>query len=346
MKHRSCRPISLAVIVVLLIVGAAVTCLASNTSIRVIDQTGRTVNIPQPVTRIVSAYGISTYYVYALGAGDRIVNAWYVQIKGLAKAPDALWKIEPNLDKKLSAGKPNLEDIVARHPDLVLTNPTKHGDLADRLISLGIPAIQYVAENPEAMKEAMLLTGEALGQKTADRAQEFATYYDQVMAKIRDAVEKVPPEKRLRVYFCGSSPLRAASGDMYQSLMVDAAGGLSVTAGLHGYWNDVNIEQTLVWNPDVIIITSYGGLTPQQILNDPDWQAISAVKNSRVYKMPALAAAWDTPVPDSLLGIMWLADRLYPDEIGIDLAAECRAFYSKFYGYTLTDEEVRRLTTE
>ncbi|HHR85786.1 MAG TPA: ABC transporter substrate-binding protein, partial [Candidatus Acetothermia bacterium] len=127
---------------------ASVLVLAVRTSVQPMDQTGRTVNIPQPVTRIVSAYGISTYYVYALGAGDRIVNAWYVQIKGLSKAPPALWKMEPNLDKKLSAGKPNLEDIVSRDPDLVLTNPTKHGDLADRLIDLGIPAVQYVAESP------------------------------------------------------------------------------------------------------------------------------------------------------------------------------------------------------
>lgn len=161
MKHQMHNPIRVAAVVALLLIAASVFAFATQTVVKVVDQTGRTVSIPQPVTRIVSAYGISTYYVYALGAGDRIVDAWYVQIKGLSKAPAALWKMEPNLDKKLSAGKPNLEDIVSRHPDLVLTNPTKHGDLADRLISLGIPAIQYVAESPEAMKEAMLLTGKA-----------------------------------------------------------------------------------------------------------------------------------------------------------------------------------------
>ena len=333
-------------VAVLILFMTSVLALAANSNVQVVDQTGRTVRIPQPVTRIVSAYGISTYYVYALGAGDRIVNAWYVQIKGLSMAPDALWKMEPNLEEKLSAGKPNLEEIVSRKPDLVLTNPTKHGDLADRLIDLGIPAIQYVAESPEAMKEAMLLTGVALGEDTANRAQEFATYYDRTMEEIASATKAVPGTERLRVYFCGGSPLRAASGDMYQSLMVDAAGGVSVTAGLHGYWNNVNIEQILVWNPDVIIITSYGGLTPRQILDDPDFQSIPAVKDGRVYKMPALAAAWDTPVPDSLLGIMWLADKLYPDQVDIDLARECRMFYSRFYNYALSDEEVARLTGE
>ena len=346
MKRRIHNHIRVVTIVVLLLISASTFALAAEADVQVIDQTGRLVSIPQPVTRIVSAYGISTYYVYALGAGDRIVNAWYVQIKGLSKAPDALWKMEPKLDEKLSFGTPNLEDIVSRNPDLVLTNPTKHGDLADRLINLGIPAVQYIAETPNAMKEAMLLTGKVLGPETASRAQDFAAYYDRMMAKIADATKGILDADRLRVYFCGSSPLRAASGDMYQSLMVDTAGGVSVTAGMHGYWNNVNIEQILVWNPDVIIITSYGGLTVQQILDDPDWQSISAVKSGRVYKMPALAAAWDAPVPDSLLGIMWLAHALYPNEVNIDLAGECRTFYGDFYGYTLSDEEVARLTGE
>jgi len=144
MKHRIHDCARVAVVALLLLIAVSVFALAANSGVRVVDQTGRTVSIPQPVTRIVSAYGISTYYVYALGAGDRIVNAWYVQIKGLSKAPDALWKMEPKLDEKLSFGTPNLEDIVSRTPDLVLTNPTKHGDLADRLLDLGIPAIQYV----------------------------------------------------------------------------------------------------------------------------------------------------------------------------------------------------------
>ena len=285
MRQRTYDHLRVIAIATLLVVATSVFALADSSNVQVVDQTGRTVSIPQHVTRIVGAYGISTYYVYALGAGDRIVNAWYVQINGLSKAPDSLWKMEPSLDTKLSGGKPNLEDIVSRNPDLVLTNPTKHGDLADRLIDLGIPAIQHVAESPETMKEAMLLTGEALGPETANLAQNFATYYDQMMTRIADATKAIADTNRLHVYFCGSSPLRAASGDMYQSLMIDAAGGASVTASLRGYWNDVNIEQILVWNPDVIIITSYGGLTPQQILEDPDWQSIPAVKSGRVYKI-------------------------------------------------------------
>jgi iron complex transport system substrate-binding protein len=59
--------------------------------------------------------------------------------------------------------------------------------------------------------------------------------------------------------------------------------------------------------------------------------------------MPGLAAAWDTPVPDSLLGIMWLAETLYPEEVNLDLKDEVMAFYADFYNYRLTDDEVTQL---
>ncbi len=322
---------------VVLVVGSIASAVA------VVDQTGRTVSVPQPVERVVSCYGIATYYLYALGAGDRVVEGWYVQIRGLSQAPEALRRMEPDLADKLSFGTPSLEEIVSRRPDLVLTNPEKDGDLAVRLAELGIPALQYTAETPQALKQAMLLTGEALGPRATARAWAFAAYEDRVLSEVQTAVATVPSSKRLRVYFCGSSPLRVASGDMYQSRMIAAAGGVSVSAGLAGYWNDINLEQALVWNPDVIIITAYGGLTVNDILNDPDWQAIPAVKAGRVYKMPSLAAAWDTPVPDSLLGILWLAQTLYPAQVHLDLAQEIRTFYRTFYGYSVTDQEVARL---
>ncbi len=317
--------------------------IAAQDILRVVDQAGRIIDVPQPVERIVSAYGIATYYVYALGAGDRIVNAWYVQIRGISQAPEALHQIEPNLAEKLSFGTPNLEEIVAKEPDLVLTNPVKHGNLAATLAELGIPAIQYTAETPEAIKEAMLLTGTILGPETTSRAEAFADTCDRVLDQVRTQTDAIPADQRLHVYFCGSDPLRAASGDMYQSLMLAAAGGISVSQGLVGYWNNVNLEQVLVWEPDVIVITTYGGLDPEGILNDPDWQAIPAVQNGRVYKMPGLAAAWDTPVPDSILGILWLAERLYPEEVAFDLEEEVRDFYGTFYDYRLSDDEVARL---
>ena len=65
--------------------------------------------------------------------------------------------------------------------------------------------------------------------------------------------------------------------------MIETAGGVNVTAGFQSdeLWTDVNIEQIIAWNPEVIYIPAYADYTVEDILNDPQWAKISAVKNKR-----------------------------------------------------------------
>ncbi|HDJ29983.1 MAG TPA: hypothetical protein ENF29_02905 [Candidatus Acetothermia bacterium] len=309
-------------------------------TVTVVDQTGRTVLVTQPVTRIASVYGISTYYVYALGAQGRLVMAGYVGVKDAANAPAALKTIDPDLKEKITFGVPNVEEIASLSPDLVLSNPLKDKGMAPLLAELGIPTIEYAPEGLERVKEGMLLTGKVLGKDAYSRAQAFARDYDRIIAAVSTAVAGRTP---VSVYFCGTNKLRVISGDMYQTEMIALAGGESVSEKLKGYWNNVNLEQVLAWNPEVIIIAPYGKVTPSDILDDPDWGSIAAVRSGRVYKMPRVIAPWDTPVPDSLVGILWLAAVLHPGAVPLDLAAELERFYSTYYGYELAEEEVGRL---
>ncbi len=309
-------------------------------TVTVVDQTGRTVTVHQPVTRIASVYGISTYYVYALGAQDRLITAGYIGVKSADKAPRALKEIDPDLAERMAFDTPNVEEIASLAPDLVLSNPYKNAGIADQLTELGIPTVEYVPESLDRVKGAMLLTGKVLGGDAYSRAQAFARDYDRIIAEVANAVAGKTP---VSVYFCGTSKLRVASGDMYQTEMIELAGGESVSKSLKGYWNNVNLEQVLSWNPQVIVIAPYGRVTPKDILSDPDWGSIAAVRNKRVYKMPRVIAPWDTPVPDSLVGILWLAEVLHPGAVPLDLAAEFRNFYSTYYGYELSEEEAARL---
>ena len=122
-----------------------------------------------------------------------------------------------------------------------------------------------------------------------------------------------------------------------------SAGGVSVSAGLRGYWAETSLEQILVWDPEVVVIPSYSAVEPASLLESPDWATVAAVRSRRVYKMERLFGPWDTPVPDSVLGILWLAARLHPDGVSVDLATEARRFYEEVYGYSLSAEEEARL---
>jgi iron complex transport system substrate-binding protein len=131
---------------------------------------------------------------------------------------------------------------------------------------------------------------------------------------------------------------------MYQTHMIEAAGAVSVSDGLRGYWNEVNLEQVLLWNPDVIIIPPYGPVQPDHMLGNPDWASIRAVRDGRVHRMPRVIAPMDTPLPESLLGVVWMAGLFYPDRVRLDLRTEIERFYAFYYGYELTEAELDHLT--
>jgi iron complex transport system substrate-binding protein len=319
------------------------TALAAD-EIQVVDQTGRTVRIEQPVERLVSVYGSGTFTVYALGAADPLVMAWYVGVKGIDRASEAMFRLEPRLEEILAFGDPNVEEVVAREAELVLVDGSRHSAFAEQMTDLGVPVIRYLVETPEALIESVLLTGEALGAEASDRAALFVRDYTRVLDAVADALTSLAPEEQVRVLFLGTDPLQVASGDMYQTHLIEGAGGTSVATELTGYWNEVNLEQILLWNPDVIVIPPYGPVQPADLLDDPDWAAVAAVRSGRVHRMPRVIAPMDTPVPESLLGVAWMATLFYPDLVGIDLAQEVESFYSVYYGYTLTDAELAHLT--
>jgi len=312
-------------------------------AVTVVDQTGRTVTISGSVERIASIYGLGTYFFYALGVQDRLVAGGYVGVKSVAQASEAMLRFEPRLEELLVFGDPNVEELIARGAQLLLVDGSRHAGFAEQMTELGIPVLQYLVETGDSMKEALRLTGRALGGNATARAEAFIADHERVLETVAADLSNLQDEDRVRVLFVGTSPLRVSSGEMYQTELIDAAGGTSVSAELFGYWNDVNLEQVLLWNPDVILIPPYGPIQPRDLLEDPDWQAIRAVRDGRVYRMPRLIAPMDTPVPESLLGVVWMASVLYPDLISLDLAEEAARFYATYYDFALTEDDIALL---
>jgi len=303
---------------------AALSLCASAQTVTVTDTLGRAVCVTQPVEHIASAYGIGTYYVYALGASDRLVAAWYVSVKSASQAPAAYGVIEPQLGELICSGDPNIEDLVARGTDLLLADASKYASIADPMQSLGIPT---------------LLLGSVLGEEAQARADALAADFYRVYGKAAVAATAVPADKRPRVLFLGTSLSSVASGAMYQTQLIEAAGGISVAVDLTGSRNTVTLEQVLVWNPDVIIIAPYGNVAVANITESADWRSVAAVQTGRVFKMPRVFGTMDTPLPESLLGVEWLSAVFYPDLALFDVRAEASSFYRTYYNYALSAEE-------
>lgn len=313
-------------------------------SVELVDQSGRTVQVPQPVRRIASPYSLATYHVYVTGAADRLVSAGYLGARDPAGAA-AMTRIDPRFPEirdAAPADTTSVEFLASLEPDLVLTSA--RSEWVPSVQGLGIPVLTFEGETTASLREAIVLAGRALGPDAAARALAWTDYYDAVLTRVEAAGSAAGPDaSRPRVLFTGTDRGQVASGAMYQTAWIEAAGGVSVSEELGGYWNDVGIEQVLTWDPDLILVPPYGRASVEAVLDDPAWQLLDAVQAGRVVQVPKLVAPWDTPVPDAALGVVWLAGVLWPDGVVGSCADDARFFYRRFYDVTLSGAEAGAL---
>ncbi len=311
----------------------------------VTDQGGNSVEIAQPLRTLISTYGPVTAMIYAVNGEETLAAASYLGARDAAGAA-AMEAIDPRFqdligDDYFSQTEFNIEEAARLAPDLIVTS--LRTEWLATAGELGIPIVLYDAETPDRLKEAMLLTGELFGPHATAQAEAWVAYYDWITKSILSQTETIAEADRPSVLFTGTEPLRVASGEMYQTSLIEIAGGVSASGELTGYWNDVNLEQIAAWDPDVIIVPPYGGATVEAITENPDWQILTAVQEGRVYRMPKLVVPWDTPAPDSTLGIIWLAERLFPELETPDCAEQANFFYNTFYDYAIPSEQVESI---
>ncbi|CUX20565.1 ABC transporter substrate-binding protein [Clostridium sp. C105KSO13] len=112
---------------------------------------------------------------------------------------------------------------------------------------------------------------------------------------------------------------------------------LNAAADLTGTgWADISYEQLIAYNPDMIVLISDADYSVEDVLNDGQLAGIKAVQNGAVYQMPKGYEAWDSPVPATILGSLWLAAVIVPDAYSQDdFVKEAETFYKEFYGIAI-----------
>ena len=293
------------------------------------DQTGRTVTLDAPAETIVSCYYVSSYAVMALGLSDHLVG-----IENKADTRPIYSLSAPEFLELPAVGtmkESNVELIASLNPDLVIM-PQKLAESAETLTGLGFDVLLVNPENHEDLCGMLSLIGDACG--VSGKADELIAYYDAQMTAL-DALTAGADAPT--VYMGGnSSYLTTAPADMYQSSLIDLAGGINAGAELEGnYWTEVSYETVLTWNPDVIVIPSGADYTAEDILGDSQLSALTAVQNGDVYTMPSQLEEWDSPIPSGILGAMWLTSVLHPELYDMEtFTADAVRFYETFYGFT------------
>lgn len=298
-------------------------------SVTVTDQAGREVTITKLPEKLVSGYYISTSLLIGLGLEDKLVG---IEAKAASRPIYALAAPQlldlPNVG---TAKEFNLEGCIALEPELVIL-PLKLKDTADHLAGLGIPAVCVNPESEELLNEAIDLIAKLTG--TEDKAEALKNHgvqaLDDLEAKLAGAEKPV-------VYLAGnSSYLSTAGAKMYQNTMIEAAGATNAAAAIEdSYWAEIDYEQLITWNPEYIVVSPAADYTVEDIMNDATLSELSAVKEGKVYAMPADYESWDSPVPSAFLGSMWIASQIHSDVFTAeDYNTALTGYYETFYGFT------------
>lgn len=301
----------------------------SHYPVTVIDQAGREVVIEEEPQRLISAYYITTSLLMALDLEDRMVGIENTPEKravyGLS-APNLLTLPTVGTAKEL-----DLETVASLEPDLLVL-PVKLKNTVEALETLGFDVLLVDPEDQDRLEGMIELI--ALATNKEKKARQLLAFIHEQQSFLTDVLEGV---EMPRVYLAGnSSMLKTAGNAMYQANMIHLAGGVNVANEIGDtYWAEIDYEQLLTWNPDYIILAAEATYTVDDVLADPNLADCAAVKNSNVYLLPNNAEAWDSPVPGSILGSLWLANILHKDKVSdAECAARTDAYYEMFYSFT------------
>lgn len=277
---------------------------AKQTTREVIDETGRHVAVPVEVHRIVTLAPNLAEIVYALGAQDRLVG-----VSNYSDFPPEA-KSKPRIGMPMN---PNLEAIVAAHPDIVLvTTQGNRRETADELARLGIAVYATNPHSVDSTLESIEHIGGVIGATA--QAESVVANLRQRLNALRSKLANVPAA---RVFFVvGESPLISLGEHTFIADALRYAGARSVVHAKQD-WPQIGLEEVVRLNPDYLIFASsgFGGedSTAKQLAelrSEAGWRELAAVRKGHVV---VVSDEIDLPAPGLINAIETLARQLHPN---------------------------------
>lgn len=241
---------------------------STQAKIKVTDDRGAVIVFESSPRRIVSLLPSLAETVCELGqcqrliAVDRYTN-WPASVKSLPKVGGGL--------------DPNIEQIVALRPDVVLMATSTRG--GDRLRALGIPVLALEPQNHADVQKVILTLGVLL--EVPDANQLWKT----IDAAVSAAAQSLPPYVRgTRVYFEVSSVPYAAGESSFIGETLNRLGVTNIVPAALGPFPKLNPEFVVKANPELIIL---GQRSLEGLKKRPGWQRIRAIQGENLCVFPA-----------------------------------------------------------
>ncbi|MDR1644408.1 MAG: iron ABC transporter substrate-binding protein [Tannerellaceae bacterium] len=282
------------------------------------DGTGRKVELPARIERIVGLRPGALRLLAYMETTDLVAGIEQVETTG---ADRPYMVAHPELLERPFIGPRggDNERILHVRPDLIFLTYASAGEADALAEKTGIPvvALQYpeIGTDPQQLYASLQIIGQVLHKE--DRADSLVAYIQQTIRDLDNRTRHIPADRKPSAYIGGIAHGRArnltSTHPDYPPFVFthahNVAAGIdrSRISSLAGAY--VDIEQLLLWDPDVIFVDQAGLLLAQQDLKLAG--NLAAVKNRRIYTLPtynSYAVNYETALINS-----WYVGRiLYP----------------------------------
>jgi iron complex transport system substrate-binding protein len=288
----------------------------------VTDATGRTVEMPDHILRVLPAGPPAAVLLEAL-APDLMVG-WTSDLSHDARAllaPVAAGLLQV---PRLTGAADVADKVAALKPDLILD----YGTVSPRYVDL-VRATQEKTGVPTILLDGTLAgipkTFELLG--TVLHREGRAARLSLIAQGMLASEQKVSGHRTV-VYARGADGLVVAAPDTDVTAVFTQLGWTVLAPHGKGTFRPSTIQAIAALDPDMLVFSDPA--MQQTLAKDEAWHALRAVREGHAYIAPSLPFGWveEPPSINRLLGLAWLS--------GQDPATLATLFYATVYGHALT----------
>lgn len=311
------------------------------------DMMGREIALPDKIETIFCIEPMSAITLYTVA--PQKLAGWSYKFNDY----EAQFILEEYRDLPVygRGGSINFEAVLAAEPDVALLTGTLGDGLVEQAESfeekLGIPVVVLDNKLNEAPAVYTLL-GEVTGE--TEHAKALSEYAAEALGSVTEPSQKVTIYYANGIQSLDTSAKGTAASQLFDMIYAENVCELPSESGDR---ITVTKEHVIDWNPQYIFVNGEpsqglsGSSAAKEILDDPQYENVQAVKDGKVISVPKAPFAWvDRPRSTNLLiGIPWLGSILYPENYTFT-NDDIKEFYSLFYHLQLSDEQVNELLSQ
>lgn len=295
-----------------LLTGCQKTTEQASTSGYALDNYGRTIQITQKPSKVLTLGPNCSELFCALGLDNYIIGN---TLDNHSRGPLEEYKEAYNRIPELNYSSATRESVLSSGADFIYGIDWEFGDEAldvDELTQFGMTTYMNKASTLEQIYQEITDLGRIF--EIEDKAKAFIDDQKSRIQKVNDLVSKQEPIKVL-VYDSGGNGVFTCSGSNFETLLIEQAGGKNIFDDLKSaQWVTVSQEEVLKRDPDVILIHDYDSPSLEEkikeIKNDPALSKLDCVKQERF-----VSISLESVLPGDRMAytVEYLAKGFYPD---------------------------------